>query len=89
MNFVIFPTLFLSPAFYPLWQLANAAGKRSTGLVVNPFTHAVVLFRFAAYGQFTRFRLRRASAPASSAPSSRPSLTTRSAASSAAAPQTA
>ena len=53
MNFVIFPMFFLSSALYPLWKL------REAGVQVifhaanwNPFTHAVELVRFAAYGQF-------------------------------------
>ena len=52
MNFVVFPMFFLSAALYPLWKL------RETGAYViwylanaNPFTYAVELIRFAAYGK--------------------------------------
>ena len=53
MNFVIFPMFFLSSALYPLWKLREA-GVREIYTMANwnPFTHAVELIRFAAYGQF-------------------------------------
>ncbi len=53
MNFVIFPMFFLSPALYPLWKLREAGADIVYYMsVVNPFTYAVELLRFAAYGQF-------------------------------------
>jgi len=53
MNFVIFPMFFLSSALYPLWKLREAGADWVYWLAsVNPFTHAVELIRFAAYGQF-------------------------------------
>lgn len=52
MNFVIFPMFFLSSALYPLWKLREAGAEVIYWLAVaNPFTHAVELIRFAAYGQ--------------------------------------
>jgi ABC-2 type transport system permease protein len=53
MNFVIFPMFFLSSALYPLWKLREA-GVQIIHQIANwnPFTHAVELIRFAAYGQF-------------------------------------
>ena len=53
MNFVIFPLFFLSSALYPLWKLREA-GVQVIFVIANwnPFTHAVKLVRFAAYGQF-------------------------------------
>lgn len=53
MNFVIFPMFFLSSALYPLWKLREAGVQVIYGIARwNPFTHAVELIRFAAYGQF-------------------------------------
>jgi ABC-2 type transport system permease protein len=53
MNFVIFPMFFLSSALYPLWKLREAGAKEIYWLAIcNPFTHAVELIRFAAYGRF-------------------------------------
>ena len=53
MNFVIFPMFFLSSALYPLWKLREAGAEPVYILsLINPFTHAVELIRFAAYGQF-------------------------------------
>ena len=53
MNFVIFPMFFLSSALYPLWKLREAGAQAIYWLaMVNPFSHAVELIRFAAYGQF-------------------------------------
>ncbi|MDC9822287.1 ABC transporter permease [Devosia sp. ZB163] len=52
MNFVVFPMFFLSSALYPLWKLREAGADIVYWLsVVNPFTHAVELIRFAMYGQ--------------------------------------
>ncbi|MSO67389.1 MAG: multidrug ABC transporter permease [Pseudolabrys sp.] len=53
MNFVIFPMFFLSSALYPLWKLKESGAEIVYWLsLVNPFTHAVELVRFALYGQF-------------------------------------
>lgn len=52
MNFVIFPMFFLSSALYPLWKIGEAAAAPVYYLCqINPFTYAVELIRFAAYGQ--------------------------------------
>jgi ABC-2 type transport system permease protein len=52
MNFVVFPMFFLSPALYPLWKLREAGAWPVYWVsVANPFTYAVELVRFAAYGQ--------------------------------------
>lgn len=52
MNFVIFPMFFLSSALYPLWKLREAGAEVVWWIaILNPFTHAVELIRFAAYGQ--------------------------------------
>ncbi len=52
MNFVVFPMFFLSSALYPLWKLREAGADPVYWLsAVNPFTHAVELMRFAAYGK--------------------------------------
>ena len=53
MNFVIFPMFFLSSALYPLWKLREAGAQVIYWIALfNPFTHAVELIRFAAYGRF-------------------------------------
>ncbi|WP_172124765.1 MULTISPECIES: ABC transporter permease [unclassified Devosia] len=53
MNFVVFPMFFLSSALYPLWKLREAGAEAIYYVsLCNPFTHAVELMRFAAYGQF-------------------------------------
>ncbi|HKH33645.1 MAG TPA: ABC transporter permease [Beijerinckiaceae bacterium] len=49
MNFVIFPMFFASTALYPLWRLADASPWLAQAAVLNPFTHAVELIRFALY----------------------------------------
>lgn len=52
MNFVVFPMFFLSSALYPLWKLREAGADIVYWLsVLNPFTHAVELIRYAAYGK--------------------------------------
>jgi ABC-2 type transport system permease protein len=44
---------FLSSALYPLWRLRESGAEYLYWISsVNPFTHAVELVRFAAYGQF-------------------------------------
>jgi len=58
MNFVVFPMFFLSSALYPLWKLREAGAWPVYWLsVANPFTYAVELVRFAAYGQFNALAL--------------------------------
>ncbi|HEV2444030.1 MAG TPA: ABC transporter permease [Steroidobacteraceae bacterium] len=52
MNFVIFPMFFASSALYPLWTVREANAKLYYACMVNPFTHAVELVRFALYEQF-------------------------------------
>ncbi len=51
MNFVIFPTFFLSSALYPLWKMRESSVLLWQICSVNPFTHAVELIRFALYGK--------------------------------------
>jgi len=52
MNFVVFPMFFLSSALYPLWKLREAGADAVYWLsAINPFTHAVELVRYAAYGK--------------------------------------
>jgi ABC-2 type transport system permease protein len=51
MNFVIFPMFFLSSALYPLWKLRESGAEVIWYLaMINPFTQAIELMRFAAYG---------------------------------------
>lgn len=50
MNFVIFPTFFLSSALYPLWRMRESSVTLYYLCEANPFTHAVELIRFALYG---------------------------------------
>ena len=53
MNFVIFPMFFMSSALYPLWKLQEGGAEIVYLLaLINPFTHAVELCRFALYGMF-------------------------------------
>jgi ABC-2 type transport system permease protein len=51
MNFVIFPMYFASPALYPLWRIQESSPALHKICLVNPFTYAVELVRFAIYGQ--------------------------------------
>ena len=58
MNFVIFPMFFISTALYPLWKLRESGAESLYWLaLVNPFTHAVELIRFAAYGKLAPISL--------------------------------
>jgi ABC-2 type transport system permease protein len=58
MNFVIFPMFFLSTALYPLWKLRESGAEYLYWIsLFNPFTHAVELVRFAAYGKFNAISL--------------------------------
>ncbi|HJS88803.1 MAG TPA: ABC transporter permease [Steroidobacteraceae bacterium] len=52
MNFVIFPMFFASSALYPLWTVRQANETLYQICMVNPFTHAVELVRFALYEKF-------------------------------------
>ena len=51
MNFVIFPMFFASSALYPLWRVKESSLLLYYTCVLNPFTHATELIRFALYGQ--------------------------------------
>jgi ABC-2 type transport system permease protein len=51
MNFVIFPMFFTSSALYPLWKVEEASPLLHTLCLINPFTHAVELIRFALWGR--------------------------------------
>ena len=57
MNFVIFPTFFLSTALYPLWKMAESSTLLRDICAANPFTHAVEAIRFALYGQINLMAL--------------------------------
>ncbi len=50
MNFVIFPMFFMSSALYPLWRMKEASPLLYDFCLLNPFTYAVELIRFALYG---------------------------------------
>ena len=53
MNFVMFPMFFFSSALYPLWKLREGGSEAIYYVsLVNPFTYAVELIRFALYGMF-------------------------------------
>jgi ABC-2 type transport system permease protein len=49
MNFVIFPTFFLSSALYPLQRMLESGPTIYAVCLANPFTYAVELIRFALY----------------------------------------
>ncbi len=51
MNFVIFPMFFASSALYPLWLLQQSSPGVYDICLLNPFTYAVELIRFALYGE--------------------------------------
>jgi ABC-2 type transport system permease protein len=53
MNFVMFPMFFFSSALYPLWRLREGGSAALYYVaLVNPFTYAVELIRFALYSAF-------------------------------------
>ncbi len=52
MNFVIFPMFFASPALYPLWRIKESSVLLYRICLLNPFTYAVDLIRFALYAKF-------------------------------------
>ena len=50
MNFVMFPMFFFSSALYPLWRLREGGSEWIYDVaLINPFTYAVELIRFALY----------------------------------------
>ncbi len=49
MNFVIFPMFFLSSALYPLWKMRESSYFLYQLCILNPFTYAIELTRFALY----------------------------------------
>ena len=51
MNFVIFPSFFLSSALYPLWQLRESSESIYWISEMNPFTHLIELIRFGLHGE--------------------------------------
>lgn len=52
MNFVIFPAFFFSTALYPAWKAEESGATWILWIIrLNPFTYAVELLRFAAYGR--------------------------------------
>ncbi|MCW5713261.1 MAG: ABC transporter permease [Bauldia sp.] len=52
--FLVLPVFLLSSALYPVWRFRdNDALYLQTIAAANPFTHAVELIRYAAYGSFT------------------------------------
>lgn len=51
MNFVIFPMYFASSALYPLWRVQEASPLLYKICLLNPFTYAVELIRFAFYAR--------------------------------------
>lgn len=53
MNFVIFPMLFASSALKSLWEVRERSEAIYWLCVLNPFTHAVELVRFALYAKFS------------------------------------
>jgi ABC-2 type transport system permease protein len=58
MNFVVFPMFFISSALYPLWKLEQSGATTVFTLAaINPFTYAVELIRFAAYGELNLLAL--------------------------------
>ena len=57
MNFVIFPMFFASSALYPLWRVKELSVLLYDVCLLNPFSHAVELIRFAFYGQVAGPRL--------------------------------
>lgn len=57
MNFIIFPLFFLSSALYPLSKMRESNEALYWVCLLNPFTHAVELIRFAAYVKFNGIAL--------------------------------
>ena len=57
MNFVIFPMFFASSALYPLWKMQESSLTLYNICLINPFTWAVELIRFALYEQVNALAL--------------------------------
>nr|WP_245293170.1 ABC transporter permease [Mongoliimonas terrestris] len=57
MNFVIFPTFFLSSALYPLWKMRESNYIVWQLCQLNPFTYAVEALRFGLYAKVNGFAL--------------------------------
>jgi alcohol ABC transporter, permease protein len=57
MNFVIFPTFFLSSALYPLWRMRESSYLVWQICSANPFTYAVEALRFGLYARVEPFSL--------------------------------
>ncbi|WP_181704139.1 ABC transporter permease [Chthonobacter albigriseus] len=57
MNFVIFPTFFMSSALYPLWKMRESSYVVWQLCMVNPFTYAVEALRFGLYAKMNGFAL--------------------------------
>lgn len=57
MNFVIFPSFFLSSALYPLWRMRESSEVLWRISAANPFTHAVEAIRFAIHGELNLLAL--------------------------------
>jgi ABC-2 type transport system permease protein len=55
MNFVIFPTFFLSTALYPLWKLQESSAVLAQLAAWNPFSQGIELIRFALYQEFNGY----------------------------------
>ncbi|MCC6735935.1 MAG: ABC transporter permease [Bauldia sp.] len=56
--FLVVPVFLLSSALYPAWRFRdNDAAYLQAIATLNPFTHAVELIRYAAYGSFTAMSL--------------------------------
>lgn len=51
MNFVVFPTFFLSSALHPIWITHETHSILGKIALINPFTYAVEAIRFGLYGQ--------------------------------------
>jgi ABC-2 type transport system permease protein len=51
MNFIVFPTFFMSSALYPLWRVRESSVLLYEICRLNPFTSVVELLRHALYLQ--------------------------------------
>ena len=52
MNFIIFPSFFMSSALYPLWRIRESSPLLADISFWNPFNHAVEAIRYQLYGEF-------------------------------------
>ena len=57
MNFIIFPTFFMSSALYPLWKMRESSYIVWQLCTLNPFTYAVEALRFALFLRVEWFSL--------------------------------